>query len=87
MRDNHITMRAIRLANHIIETDETIRETAKRFNLSRSTVHKDLKERLPEISPILANRVEEIMENHKAIRHLKGGKTTKEKFELLRQSG
>ena len=80
-------MRAIRLANHIIETDETIRQTAIRFHLSRSTVHKDVKERLPEISPMLARRVEEIMENHKATRHLKGGKTTKEKFELLRRSG
>ena len=53
---------------------------AKEFGVSKSTVHKDLTERLPEINPELANEVKEILDYHKSIRHLRGGEATKQKY-------
>ncbi len=63
-----------------METRNTVRMIAKEFGVSKSTVHKDLTERLPEINPELANQVKEILEYHKAIRHLRGGEATKIKY-------
>jgi putative DeoR family transcriptional regulator, stage III sporulation protein D len=66
----------------------TVRVIAKEFGVSKSTVHKDLTERLPEINPDLANEVKEILDYHKSIRHLRGGEATKLKYkkdELLEE--
>ena len=52
----------------------------QKFGVSKSTVHKDLTERLPEINPELANEVKEILDYHKSIRHLRGGEATKQKY-------
>lgn len=60
--------------------EKTVRVIAKEFGVSKSTVHKDLTERLPEINPDLANEVKEILDYHKSIRHLRGGEATKLKY-------
>lgn len=60
--------------------EKTVRVIAKEFGVSKSTVHKDLTERLPEINPELANEVKEILDYHKSIRHLRGGEATKMKY-------
>lgn len=72
--------RVIQVANHIINTKDTIRETAKKFNISKSTVHKDLQERLYEIDIDKYNVVKEIMSEHIETRHIKGGESTRQLF-------
>lgn len=77
---DYIKDRAIKIGQHVIVTRETVRKIAKEFGVSKSTVHKDLTERLPEINPELAAQVKEILEYHKAIRHLRGGEATRLKY-------
>lgn len=77
---DYIKERAIRIGQHVIESRKTVRKIAKEFGVSKSTVHKDLTERLPEINPELAAQVKEILEYHKAIRHLRGGEATRQKY-------
>ena len=67
-------------SNYILKTKDTIREIAKVFNVSKSTVHKDFKERLLEIDIDLYNEVSNILKYHLDIRHIRGGNATKEKF-------
>lgn len=78
---DYIKERTIRIGEYIIETRKTVRVIAKEFGVSKSTVHKDLTERLPEINPELANQVKLILDHHKAIRHLRGGEATKLKYQ------
>ena len=75
-----IIERVIEVANHIIKTKDTIRTTAKKFNISKSTVHKDLQERLSQIDVIKYNTVKKIMDEHIETRHLKGGESTRQLF-------
>ncbi len=77
---DYIKERTIRIGRSIVETRNTVRTIAKEFGVSKSTVHKDLTERLPEINPELANQVKLILEYHKSIRHLRGGEATKSKY-------
>ncbi|GAB7387918.1 sporulation transcriptional regulator SpoIIID [Bacillaceae bacterium] len=77
---DYIKERTLKIAEYIVETRQTVRSIAKKFGVSKSTVHKDLTERLPEINPELANQVKEILEYHKSIRHLRGGEATKIKY-------
>lgn len=79
MKD-YIEERVLELANHIIETGATVRSTAARFRVSKSTVHKDITERLQEINPGLAAEVKEVLNNNKAERHIRGGLATREKY-------
>ncbi|MBP2076194.1 sporulation transcriptional regulator SpoIIID [Oceanobacillus polygoni] len=79
---DYIKERTIRIGRHVVETRKTVRTIAKEFGVSKSTVHKDLTERLPEINPELANQVKEILEYHKAIRHLRGGEATRQKYKI-----
>ena len=72
--------RACELAAYMIETGATVRAAAKHFHISKSTVHKDITERLLEINPGLASEVKDVLENNKAERHLRGGMATKEKY-------
>lgn len=69
-----------------METKKTVRVIAKEFGVSKSTVHKDLTERLPEINPELASEVKKILEHHKAIRHLRGGEATRKKYKVDAES-
>ncbi|WP_128896765.1 sporulation transcriptional regulator SpoIIID [Longirhabdus pacifica] len=77
---DYIKERTIKIGQCIVETKQTVRNIAKEFGVSKSTVHKDLTERLPEINPELANEVKNILEYHKSIRHLRGGEATKIKY-------
>ena len=78
--NKNIVNRVIEESKYIIKTKDTIRDTSKVFNVSKSTVHKDLKERLMEIDINLYNEVSNILKYHLDIRHIRGGNATKEKF-------
>ena len=80
MKGMSIEDRAINLAQYIIDSKDTVRGTAKRFNISKSTVHKDVTERLKKINPILAKEVKKVLEENKAERHIRGGMATKLKY-------
>ena len=67
-------------ANYIINTEKTIREVSKVFNVSKSTVHKDLHERLIKIDSAMYKMVRKIMDYHTDVRHLRGGESTKVKY-------
>ena len=83
MRDD-LERRARELAVYRIERRTTIRDAAKHFSVSKSTVHKDLSERLREIDRSLYVQVKEILEQNKAERHLRGGDATKRKYQKQR---
>lgn len=76
----YIEERAVEIAKYIIETNTTVRETAKIFGVSKSTVHKDVTERLPKINPIIAREVKHVLDKNKSERHLRGGMATKMKY-------
>lgn len=76
-----IKKRVLEEAKHIIKTNETIRETAKKFSVSKSTVHKDLQERLKNVNIEMYKQIEEILIYHTNIRHIRGGESTKKKYE------
>lgn len=78
---DYIKERTIKIGRYIVETKKTVRTIAKEFGVSKSTVHKDLTERLPEINQELANEVKNILEYHKSIRHLRGVEATKVKYQ------
>lgn len=80
MKD-YIEERVLELAEYILETGATVRAAAKKFRVSKSTVHKDITERLQEINPHLAIQVKEVLDNNKAERHIRGGLATKEKYQ------
>ena len=80
MKD-YIEKRAVELAQYIVENNATVRKTAKIFNISKSTVHKDVAERLSHINPPLASRARVVLDINKAERHIRGGMATKEKYE------
>lgn len=84
MKD-YIEERVLELAHYIINTNSTVRSTAKKFRVSKSTVHKDVTERLLEINPGLAAEVKDVLENNKAERHLRGGMATREKYQHARE--
>ena len=79
MKD-YIEERAMEIAEYIITEKATVRQTAKVFGVSKSTVHKDMTERLPKINPLIANQVKYILDRNKAERHIRGGKATKMKY-------
>ena len=77
---DHIKERTLKIATHLLESRQTVRRIAKEFGVSKSTVHKDLTERLPTINPALAKEGKNVLEYHKSIRHLRGGEATKRKY-------
>ena len=76
----NINKRVIEEAEYVIETGKTVREVARIFGVSKSTVHKDLHERLKLIDDKLYKQVDEIMKYHIDVRHLRGGESTKKKY-------
>lgn len=78
--NDYIVNRVKEEAKYIIETHDTIRKIALKFGVSKSTVHKDLQERLPIIDLKTHQKVEEILNYHIKIRHLRGGESTKKKY-------
>ena len=75
-----IEERAVNLAQYIIDSKDTVRGAAKKFYISKSTVHKDVTERLEEINSALAKEVRKILDENKAERHIRGGMATKLKY-------
>ena len=80
-RYNDVENRAVKLGEYIIENKATIRATAKHFGISKSTVHKDVAQRLKYVSPKMYVCVKEILEINKAQRHIRGGLATKNKYQ------
>lgn len=76
----YIEERAIEIANYIIEEKATVRQTAKKFGVSKSTIHKDCTERLLQINPTLAHRARQVLDVNKSERHIRGGLATREKY-------
>ena len=81
-----IEERACALAVYIIETGATVRTAAKHFGVSKSTVHKDLSQRLPQYNKRLYLQVRKILDNNKAQRHIRGGMATQQKYQRLKRS-
>ena len=77
----HPNDRAIILGEYILEHKATVRSCAKQFGISKSTVHKDISERLPKVHPQLYPLVKQILEINKQERHIRGGLATKHKYE------
>ena len=80
MRGFSIEERAISLAQYIINTGDTVRGAAKKFGVSKSTVHKDVSERLVHINYALAQEVRKVLDENKAERHIRGGMATRLKY-------
>ena len=76
-----IDQRACELAVYMIETGATVRNAAGKFGISKSTVHKDLQNRLPHCNKVLYQQVREVLEKNKKERHIRGGLATKRKFQ------
>ena len=75
--------RTIALAHYMVDSGATVRQAAARFGVSKSTVHKDLTERLPQIDHHLADEVRDILDINKSERHIRGGMATRQKYLLL----
>ena len=76
----NIEERAVTLAQYIIENRTTVRAAAQKFGISKSTVHKDISERLPQFNRVLYQQVKEVLEVNKAQRHIRGGIATRKKY-------
>lgn len=82
----YIEERVLELAAYVIETGSTVRGAARHFKISKSTVHKDLTDRLNELNPILAEEVKHVLDNNKAERHIRGGLATRRKYLAYKNS-
>ena len=78
--NDYIEERTCDIANYIIENKSTVRTAAKKFGVSKSTVHKDVTERLNKINSRLAAQVRSVLDENKSERHLRGGMATKKKY-------
>ena len=83
MEKVYIEERAVELAHYIIDTKDTVRGAAKRVGVSKSTVHKDVTERLMKINPSLAGEAKKVLDDNKAERHIRGGEATRQKYRHL----
>lgn len=81
--NENISKRVLSEADYIIKTGKTVREIAKIYNVSKSTVHKDLHERLLYLDKNQYNKVDEILKYHIDIRHIRGGQSTKKKYQKM----
>ncbi len=84
MRD-YIEERVLEIAAYILEHNATVRDAAKAFQVSKSTVHKDMSERLPALNKKIAGDVRKVLDNNKAERHLRGGKATCLKYKNVKK--
>ena len=76
----YIEERAAEIASYIVENNATVRQAAKKFGVSKSTVHKDCADRLIRVNPKLATQVRGVLDENKRERHLRGGLATKQKY-------
>lgn len=79
----YIEERVLRVADYVLESGATVRQAARAFGTSKSTIHKDLTERLYAISPVTARRVAEVLKKNKDERHIRGGNATRLKYRGL----
>ena len=86
MKD-YIEERAMGIATYIIENNATVRQTAKAFGVSKSTVHKDVTDRLMQINPTLSQEARCVLDVNKSERHIRGGMATKEKYAHQHRNG
>lgn len=84
MRDG-VEERAVVLGEYIIENDATVRAAAKQFHISKSTVHKDVSQRLQKVNPQLYGQVRMVLNTNKAQRHIRGGIATREKYRTVKK--
>jgi putative DeoR family transcriptional regulator (stage III sporulation protein D) len=84
MVHDYIYQRVLEISYYILETEATVRQVARNFGVSKSTVHKDITERLPQINLHLAGEIKKILEKNKAERHLRGGEATRRKYLSLK---
>ena len=80
MNSNYIEERVVDIANYIVKSRSTVRQAAKQFGVSKSTVHKDVTERLLKINPSLASETRKVLDINKSERHIRGGLATREKY-------
>ena len=85
MKD-YIEERALEIAEYILDEVATVRQAAGEFGVSKSTVHKDVTERLPRINPLIAAMVKNVLETNKAERHIRGGRATKLKYKSIQEA-
>lgn len=81
---SEIEERCMALARYIISTGATVREAAKAFGMSKSSVHKDVHERLKSVHPGLYQDVKIILDYHHAVRHIRGGMATRQRWQQIR---
>ncbi len=79
----YIEKRAVEIADYIIKKGATVRQAARVYGVSKSTVHKDVTERLPKINPLKARQVKVVLDINKAERHIRGGEATKMKYKAM----
>ncbi|MBC9784507.1 sporulation transcriptional regulator SpoIIID [Heliobacillus mobilis] len=77
----YIRKRVMEVSQYILDTASTVRQTATVFGVSKSTIHKDVTERLPSINPELAEEIKNVLEQNKAERHIRGGEATRKKYQ------
>ncbi len=82
---DYIARRCIEIGQYIVETGATVRAAAAKFGVSKSSVHKDMGERLPQVHAALARQVQSVLRYNKQVRHLRGGEATRCKYVRCRQ--
>ena len=80
-----VRLRVMQAAEHILETGSTVRACALSFGVSKTTIHKDMRERLPQMDGELSRRVDEVLQKNLRERHLRGGEATRKKYSALRE--
>ena len=80
-----VRLRVMQAAEHILETGATVRACAAKFGVSKTTIHKDMRDRLPRVDEQLCREVDEVLQKNLRERHLRGGDATKQKFQRLRE--
>jgi len=80
MRSSFVESRVIAVGNYVVETGATVRQTAKEFGVSKSTIHLDLTKRLPELSPRIYSIARSVLDFNNSVKHIRGGKATKLKY-------
>ena len=79
-----VRLRVMQAAEHILETGATVRACAGKFGVSKTTIHKDMRERLPKMDGDLGRRVDAVLQRNLQERHLRGGEATRRKYSALR---
>ena len=81
-----IEERTVQIARYIVENNVTVRNAARVFGLSKSTIHKDMTDRLPQLHPQLSQEIRKVLELNKSLRHIRGGMATRDKYKKAEAS-